>query len=718
MDSRRWRLALLGILGLALLLRVVYVLQSQASPAFQRPTMDALYHLQWARAVAEGRDFQPGPFFRAPLYPWFLGVLLKATGGSLLAARLVQALLGTVSVLLVALVAKRAFDARTALLAALFAATYWVTIYFEGEFLLPVLEILLDLAAILLALRMDERRTPGSAAWAGIAFGLATIVRPNVLLFVPFVALWIFLRARPSDRADGEVRGDTAPARLELSRPVTSAPSSRLALPLLFLVGLALPIAPITAYNRVVGKDWVLVSSQGGVNFWIGNHPGADGATAIVPGTRGDWWGGYRDAIRLAEIEEGRPLAPSEVSRHYAQKAWRWIFAAPRDAAILELRKLRLFFTDWEIPNNTSERFFAMRYGPVLRVLPYGFGLLAPLGLLGFALAARSWRRLFPLWAFLPVYTASVVAFFVCARYRVPVVPVLAILAAHGAVGLFDFARARRWIPLAASGAFLAATIALVANVPSYVDRSDSQAYWELGVDDVARGDLESAVGNFRESIRRKPNVSVVHQDLGDALAKHGDEPEAEAELRQALALDRSNAVAAQILVEFLTDRGRLDEAEPLARSAIERSPVSASLRYALGRLLYARGAEQRERGDPERARTTFDAALAELRRGLDLATDPPTTFRCAFAAGRILKETGRASEAVPAFERALAAVPDPPGPADAALDAWWWQCQADLVASLDASDRATDARARRDDLLRRFPSDARAKQLGARGGN
>ena len=59
MDPRRWRLALLGILCLALLVRVVYVLQSQSSPAFQRPSMDALYHLEWARAFAEWRVHWP-----------------------------------------------------------------------------------------------------------------------------------------------------------------------------------------------------------------------------------------------------------------------------------------------------------------------------------------------------------------------------------------------------------------------------------------------------------------------------------------------------------------------------------------------------------------------------------------------------------------------------------------------------------------------------------
>ena len=75
---------------------------------------------------------------------------------------------------------------------------------------------------------------------------------------------------------------------------------------------------PISAYNRIVGEDWVLIASQAGVNLWIGNNPESDGSTAIVPGTRGGWWEGYHDSIALAEAEAGRTLSASGVSRHYA----------------------------------------------------------------------------------------------------------------------------------------------------------------------------------------------------------------------------------------------------------------------------------------------------------------------------------------------------------------------------------------------------------------
>lgn len=697
-SPRARRVYLAAILLLALSVRVVYVLQSQANPAFAQPSMDALYHLEWARAFAAGREFQAGPFFRAPLYPWFLGLLIAVLGENVLLLRLVQAAIGTVSVGLVYLVGRRAFDARTGLLAALLSAIYWVTIYFEGEFLLPVLEILLDLLALWLSLRLDEKPTRLRAALAGAAFGTAALVRPNVLLFLPFVILWILLR--------------------QSSRAWTPL-ANRWALPLAFVVGSAAPIAPVTLHNGLVGHDWVLVSSQGGVNFWIGNNPASDGSSAIVPGTRMDWWGGYHDSIRLAEAEAGRKLSPSEVSRHYGRKAWRWIRSEPAAALRHWIFKLRLFWTDWELSNNTSERFFALRYGPVLRFLPLGFTALASLALLGFCLAARDWRRLLPLWGFLPVYTASVVAFFVCSRFRVPVLPVLAIFAAHASFSLLAMLRARAFGRLALSAGFLALAAAFVGRVPAAIDRSDSNGYWQLGQIASQRGDEAAAVECYQAAIAARPETNaMLHADLADALRRQGRLREAEEAFRRAIAIDPANQVALSRLCDLLLASGRRDEALRIARQAVERSRISATARYDLGRVLYLEGLDLKRSGAaPNDADARFQEALAQLQRGEELASDPPTTFRCAYAGGRTRRELGLEGEAVAAFERALAAVPEPPGSVRPEEDAWWWQCQGELLGTLASMERIQEAKARRNELGRRFPGDPRVARLPNPGG-
>ncbi len=666
---RTARLALAAILLLALALRVVYVLQSRGNPFFAAPEMDALYHVQWATALARGEEFQPGPFFRAPGYPWFLAACLRVFGEGLLAPRLVQAVLGTVACALVYLVGARAFDRRTGLVAAALAAAYWMLIYFDGELLLPVLEVPTSLAAILLALRFAERPTPLRAAWAGVALGAAALVRPNILLWAPLVALWMLFRAgRPTRAAWGAV--------------------------LAYVLAAFAPILPVTAYNTLAGGDLVLISSQGGVNLWIGNNPASDGSTAIAPGTRPDWWGGYHDTIAQAEAEAGRALKPSEVSGHYTRKALSWMAANPLDAARHFAWKLRLFWTDWELGNNQDEVFFALRFGPVLRWLPVGFGWTAPLGLLGLALALRRWRAIGPLWLFVPAWCASVVAFFVCARFRIPMVPALLVFAAFALTWSLDRWRERRWRPLGLALVSAAVLAFLVQAVPAAVDRTPAKGLWQLGIRAAASGDPARAVEFYRESLAHNPRFAIAHQDLGIALDAIGQPEAAERSLREALRLAPSLAGARQALTEQLLARGRTTEALGSAQAGVTAAPLASAAHYALARVLLARGEAQGAAAVPEAEHT--------LRRALELARTPDETFNAAFALAEIARRSGRAAEAVRAYERALDARPAP----DAA--GWWLRCQEGRLAALAQAGEIERARSLARDLAARHAADAR----------
>ena len=102
---------LLGIFLLALLVRVIYILQQRANPQFASPLLDPAYHDQWAWQLATGTWKPEGPFFRAPLYPIFLAAIYRLVGHDYLAARMVQAIVGALSCVLT-----YAIGARTAAL--------------------------------------------------------------------------------------------------------------------------------------------------------------------------------------------------------------------------------------------------------------------------------------------------------------------------------------------------------------------------------------------------------------------------------------------------------------------------------------------------------------------------------------------------------------------------------------------------------------------------
>jgi len=666
-DPRRARLLLAVIVGVALLVRVVYVLQSRASPLFDAPQMDALYHVEWARALVRGENYQPGPFFRAPGYPWFLAGLTWIFGEGLLAPRLAQAVVGAGSCALVYALGARLFDRRTGLAAAAIASVYAMLVYFDGELLLPVLEVPTCLAAVLLAVRFGDAPNARNAAWAGLALGLAAIVRPNVLLWGVLVGAWMLVRGGAPFAARAR---DAA------------------------LYGLAAlaPILPITAYNAFAGGDLVLVSTQGGVNFWIGNNPSSDGSTAIAPGTRPDWWGGYHDTIAQAEAAEGRALSPSEISRHYAARAWDWIAAEPAAAARHLLWKLRLYWTDYELGNNQDEVFFAREFGPILRWSPVGFALVAPLGLLGLALAARRWRRIGPAWLFVPAWCASVVAFFVCARFRIPMMPVLGVFAAHALLLGWSAVRARRWRAVVPAVAVLAVLVALVQAVPRQVDRTPSKGLWQLGVMHVQAGELDQAAARFEASIAANPRFALAHQDLGWCQLRQGRAAEALAGFEAALRLAPALSGALQGRVEAYWALQRHTEAVAAARDFARAAPLQWSAQYTLGRALILSG-------DP----ALLEEARAALRRAAERAATPDEAFNAQLVSGELERGAGRPREAIAHYEAALQARPAP----DA--EGWFWTCQSARLAALEASGDGARARREARELVARFPGDPRA---------
>ena len=66
-----------GILALSLAVRIVYVLQIDASPLFAHPVVDAKTYTEHAARLAAGNwlGLGDGPFWQPPLYPYFLGVI-------------------------------------------------------------------------------------------------------------------------------------------------------------------------------------------------------------------------------------------------------------------------------------------------------------------------------------------------------------------------------------------------------------------------------------------------------------------------------------------------------------------------------------------------------------------------------------------------------------------------------------------------------------------
>jgi len=281
----------ISIFAIALTIRLIYFFQVKANfPGWDTPTIDPLFHDLWAKQIASGDIWGSGPFFRAPLYAYLLGLIYSITGPSLIAVKIIQHFIGAFTSAFIFLFTDRFFGRRTAIMAGLIAAFNWVFIYFEDELLLDSLLAPMMIGILWLLIKAYKKPSLTNFLVVGSALGIASITRPNFLILLPAILIWFI-----------SVWGKQY--KLILTRYLA------------VFIGCFLIILPVTIRNFVVGDDFVLIASQGGINFYIGNNEYANGASAVMPEFGPTWQ--YADCEYLARYQSGnlnREMKQSEVA--------------------------------------------------------------------------------------------------------------------------------------------------------------------------------------------------------------------------------------------------------------------------------------------------------------------------------------------------------------------------------------------------------------------
>jgi len=663
-QDRFW-LGMVLLAALAVRVLVLWEL-SRNSPGFYSPDVDSQWHYLWAKAIARGDWIGEGVFYRAPLYPYLLGLWIKIFGDSLWGIKLVQAIISSFAPVLAGLIGWRVFGRRVGLIAGFVWAFWGPVVYYDSELLLEVLFVPLNLLAVWLALGQLKRKSEGLRAWLviGLILGVSAITRPNILITIP-IFWWMAWASSP-------LRGMDKP---RLWRALQG--------PLVLTVGLAIPILPVTARNWWVGKDPVLIAYQGGVNLYLGNNIVADGLTMRMPEIMLDptiSWDRFvvtTDSIAVAEA--GHSLSASEISSHWTSKALDYMRSHPGHAVRGWLRKLYYLWNGFEVGDQTNIYDFR-RYSLILQGLIWRWPVYLPFGLVGsLALVGMwwSWRRNAlsrPLAAFVALYSLSVVGFLATARHRLPMVPLLVIFAVAGTWLIVDLLRRRR---LAAGSISAGAALLLIVllnrpTVDRIMDNPSFTAYQE-GLTYDRQGDYQRAVGKYVESLEQEPYNLAARRNLAldlvrtrqydsaiavsfsylrerqtdaDAMNNLGLAYLGKVDTEQALGAFRITARTNPKLGqphlnmgEIALARGQTEEAADYYRHAIAADSMFASAYNALG-ILYAR------QGLPWR-----DSAITILR----LCTQKVPEYPNAWAnLGGVYLETDEPRSAIGPLKRAV----------------------------------------------------------------
>ena len=460
----------------------------------------------------------------SPLYTCLVAALARLFPGSQLSSIMFQIFLGSINCLVVYAAAAIISSRTTAVISGLIAAVYAPFMLYECVLEPEILIISLNLVSLVLLHACLRGRRSFWWFLPGMTLGLSFIARPNILIFLLVVLLWLFLSFRES------------PQRLA---PVLAA----------LLAGFFVIIFPVLVRNYLVSGMVLKPLMSSGQVLYQGNNPMARG-----------FYGSHPYLLKEMEVDpvinrDNEPDFAHELYRRFAgitldteafwyQRSRNFAWQYP--AAFLRLmgEKFRAFWSSYEIHDVLP--LYSIEWEMSRLPLP-GFGVVVPFAILGMLLAVTELRRHLLLYGFVLNYVASNLMFFVSSRQRLLALPFLVIFAAsalsrggaagRSAVKAFGVAGAplmRKARPLigVAAGAIVVLCLFFLVNRPSpqlehfetflHVNR-DSRLRLVQAQAAMNAGDYRGARNHFQAAFELMPfhPTRVPNRYLGGAGKKY-----------------------------------------------------------------------------------------------------------------------------------------------------------------------------------------------------
>lgn len=537
----------LAVFAMVAIYTVGFLLWYSATSLGLAPMLDGREQLELATRIASGH-LPHEPFYRAPLYPALVACLIKAGVGAQhlpFAARLLNGGLHLLSTALVWLLAARVWrSSRSAALAALLFGMNPVVLHFVADPLDLTLAIALMLGGLLAALRALE---PGATRRAdlGAAAALlsaAMLARPQLVALLPMLLLCVVARA-------------------ETRRLLPWA-----VLPMLVVTG------SMGAANLKLGGEFLVLPWQGAYNLWAANGPDANGRYFV----QRERIAVYTEGSNPARIESERlyrreqPGAPDDyasMSRYWQRRTLSYVLAEPWQWLRLVASKSWYLLNDFEQYDIKTYQFHKA-LSPWLRWNPLGWSWLLAAAAAALVMHARN-RSAQLLAGFALCYAGGLLLSYVSARFRLPLVPLLAVLGG-GVV-------ASTTRPAVLRGAGVALLVWLLARLPmppGEAERTVLQDYLLSARAAAVLGFDAEALSNARQALARAPRDEAA-RELVCVVSFNGWLREGRYELPGPLAeCEDAAAVSAsaqRVLGVLLWRRGRAAEAQALWRALVAR---------------------------------------------------------------------------------------------------------------------------------------------------
>ena len=546
----------------ALLVRLIYFYQASDNPTFLTPIIDSMvYHEAAHKLLTEG--VMGGQFFwQSFFYPFFLSRLYYLTGPSVVAAKLFNFVLGSVTAVLIYALGKRLFGRQTAVLAAIIFALYGPCISFEAELLATAWECFFPVLLVMLLIKTAEPAAKNRLCLTvGICAGLSIITRAPFVPFVVASGIWLTWKLWRNSLT----RTSAVLKTLSFIGPTVTIP---------IMVGLLSYIE--------IGCFFPLPPS-GPVNLYIGNNPNSEQTLMIRPGEQ---WNDLMAMPQINGIKDKR-----EQAHFFMQKFLNYVKNNPGRYLKGLLNKTSQFCCSREVPRNTDV-YINRKYSSLMSVLTFKignfgfpFGLLLPLAIIGIVLNFRRIPIVISL--FLLLYPLSLVLVFVCDRYRLLTIPILCIPVAMAIQQIYHALKVRRFIK-AALLILVVSTLAIAASLegPFVQEKYDYEAemYYCVAFEHYKKADYIRAHEYVSKALARRQDYANAYALLG-MIYSRTDRPDLAVEcLSKSLEIYPVPHIKRYLLAENLLRLNRPDEAKEQLTQALaaseQKMDFERSLRY------------------------------------------------------------------------------------------------------------------------------------------
>jgi len=489
---------------------------------------------------------------------------------------------------------------------------------------------------ILCILSWSEDR-PIWAAIAGLFMGLSAITRENILIVLPVIVIYLWMWSK----------------------------KNRWRAPVLFIALTIVPLIPVTVNNYKKSGALVPVSTQGGMNFYIGNSADSDRLTGLQPGI--EW-----EKMAFSPREElGSDPKPSEFQLWFIKKTLKDIYQSPIGWIGKLLKKLYLVFYGEELTPNSNldlyrERSFLLRvliskWGPLF--IP--FGLLFPFFVLGIGAKGAN-RDKWLLIGFIIAYSLSLMLFHVRARYRVPIVPLMIPFTAAGILYLIQQIKIQD-VKKVAYCLFILAFFAVLTNAP-LVDVSFAKRFptnYFVGQALYKKGHAKLALEEFEKGLEKDPHFPELRRVYGHTLISLGRLEEGLEQITMARDLAPDYAPIRKDLGKLYQEKaeklkGRINTRSKDNSAIIDEAELLKEIRQL--QEIAIKEYETAEKDDPYDASIKYELALLydqagyhdKFKKKLEEYAGQQMKENPDYALGLVLDKLGRLDEAAIHYTAAL----------------------------------------------------------------